>query len=290
MLHLRKANRKKSKIRLALQGPSGAGKTYSALLVAFGLCNDWSRIAVVDTESNSADLYSHLGSFNVLNLSEPFTPEKYIEAIKLCENSGCEVIIIDSISHEWEGLGGILDSHSKIAGNSFVNWAKVTPRHNAFIQAMLQSSCHVLATIRTKHDYVISQKDGKAVPEKIGLKAIQRDNVEFEFTVVFDLDMKNNASATKDRSRLFFGKPEQKLSAETGKQILVWCNEGTDSDQEINDILAKVQAASTVDELIALYKANPIYQQKLLSEFTKRRNDLQTSFTDLKSIENGTIK
>jgi archaellum biogenesis ATPase FlaH len=138
-MELRKSNRSQAKIRIALQGASGTGKTYSSLLVAYGLCKNWSKIAVIDTENQSADLYSHLGDYNVLILQPPFTPERYIQAIDACEKSEMEVIIIDSLSHEWDGSGGILDIHSKMAGNSFTNWSKLTPRHNALIQKILHS-------------------------------------------------------------------------------------------------------------------------------------------------------
>ena len=92
---------------IAIVGPSGSGKTFSALLCAFGLTNDWSKIAVIDTENHSADLYSHLGNYSVLNLSKPFSPERYVEAIDVCEKAGMKVIIIDSITQEWDGQGGI---------------------------------------------------------------------------------------------------------------------------------------------------------------------------------------
>jgi KaiC/GvpD/RAD55 family RecA-like ATPase len=155
-LTLRTAERRQAKIKLGLQGPSGSGKTYSALLLAYGLCNDWSKVAVIDTENHSADLYAHLGQYNVLNLSEPFSPENYIKAIEACEKAMMQVIIIDSISQEWEGNGGIIETHSKMTGNSFTNWNYITPRHNAFVQKILQSQCHVLSTIRCKQDYVLS--------------------------------------------------------------------------------------------------------------------------------------
>ena len=167
-MELRQSSRKKSRIRIGLQGPSGSGKTMSALLIAYGLCPYWNKIAVIDTESNSADLYSHLGPFNVVNLSEPFTPEKYIEAISLCESKGMEVVIVDSASHEWDGAGGILQVHGNMQGNSFINWAKLTPRHNAFVQAILQSKSHVITTTRTKQDYVLQEKNGKQIPKKSG--------------------------------------------------------------------------------------------------------------------------
>jgi adenylylsulfate kinase-like enzyme len=102
-MELRHATRKQTKIKLALQGPAGSGKTYSALLLAFGLTNAWNNIAIIDTENHSADLYAHLGNFNVLSLDKPFCPERYIEAIELCEKAGMEVIILDSITHEWDG-------------------------------------------------------------------------------------------------------------------------------------------------------------------------------------------
>ncbi|MBL7722757.1 MAG: AAA family ATPase [Chitinophagaceae bacterium] len=287
-MELRKASRKKSKIRMGLQGPSGSGKSYSSLLIAYGLCKDWSKIAVIDTESNSADLYSHLGPFNVLNLSQPFTPEKYIDAIRLCEKS-MEVVIIDSVSHEWEGIGGVLSIHAGMSGNSFTNWGKLTPRHNAFIQSILQSGCHVIATIRSKQDYVLNEKNGKLIPEKVGLKGVTRKGLDFELTIVLNLDMKNNASCTKDRTGLFFNETEFKPTIETGKKILAWCNEGLDADKEIKEMLAKIQSAVSVDELISLFKITP-YQDQLLGDFSKRRHQLEASLVNVKSSKNGTAK
>jgi len=206
-MEIRQAERKQAKIKLGIQGPSGSGKTYSALLCAHGLTNDWSNIAVIDTENHSADLYSHLGNYSVLNLSKPFSPERYIEAISVCEKAGMSVIIIDSITQEWDGQGGILDVHSSMTGNSFTNWNRITPRHNAFVQKILQTPTHVIATIRSKQDYVLSEKNGKYVPEKMGLKGITREGFDYEMTLVFDLDIKHNARASKDRTGLFQDKP-----------------------------------------------------------------------------------
>jgi hypothetical protein len=146
-MQLQKASRRRVKIKMALQGPSGSGKTYSALLLAYGLCSDWSKIAVIDK------LYEHLGEFMVLPIAPPFSPEKYIEALELCEKEGMEVIIIDSISHEWEGIGGILEQHSAMVGNSYTNWNKLTPSHNSFVQHILQSPVHIIGTIRAKQEF-----------------------------------------------------------------------------------------------------------------------------------------
>jgi hypothetical protein len=229
MSQLRKATRQKAKIRLGLSAVSGGGKTYSALLIAYGLCGDWNKIAIIDTENNSADLYAHLGEYNVLPLPAPYPPEKYIEAIKDCQNAGMEVIIIDSITHEWDGKGGILDISSNMTGNSFTNWAKLTPRHQAFLDAILQSPCHVLTTVRRKQDYEMSKNaDGKSSVTKAGLKEITREGFEYELTVNLEIDVNHNASASKDRTGLFAGKPSFIPTIETGELIKKWCDSGAE--------------------------------------------------------------
>jgi len=274
-MKLQQAERKRAKIRMALQGPSGSGKTYSALLLAYGLCKDWTKIAVIDTENHSAELYSNMGHYNTVSIAAPFTPEKYNEAIHLCEQSGIEVIIIDSISHEWDGSGGILDIHGNMTGNSFTNWAKLTPRHNSFIQTILQSSAHIIGTIRSKQDFVLSEKNGKMVPEKVGLNGITRDGIDYEFTLLFNLDIKHNASTSKDRTGMFMDAPEFKISSETGKKIYDWCNQPLEiQSSSEKQMLLNIDACKTVDELLALYKQNPQFQQTLLPSFTKKRQML----------------
>ncbi|MFC2118988.1 AAA family ATPase [Bacteroidota bacterium] len=251
-MNLRKAERKQARIKMGLMGPSGSGKTYGALQIAYGLTGDYSKIVVIDTENHSADLYSHLGDYQVIGLGAPFTPERYIEALTLCEESGMEVIIIDSISHEWSEEGGILDTHSSMAGNSFTNWNKITPRHNAFVQSILQSSCHVIATIRSKQDYVISEKNGKMVPEKVGLKGVTRDNMDYEFTLVLNIDIQHNAKASKDRTGLFMDKPEFIITPETGKTISKWCH----FDDNTEGIFNQIEGATTVEELKRIMNEN----------------------------------
>ena len=256
---LQKAKRSKAKIKMAIQGPSGSGKTYSALLLAYGLCGNWDKIAVIDTENHSSDLYADLGDFNVLPLTEPYTPEKYVEAINVCISEGMEVVIMDSISHEWDGIGGILDIHSGMAGNSFTNWSKVTPRHNQFVNAILQASCHIISTIRTKQDYVLADKNGKMVPEKVGLKGVTRDGIDYEFTLVFDIDIKHQATASKDRTGLFMDKPSRILNSNVGQQIKLWCESGDSSDP----LKEEVNKCTTVEQLVNLFKKYPNHQQKL---------------------------
>ena len=268
-MKLQTAQRKRAKIKLALQGPSGSGKTYSSLLIANGLCPNWSKIVVIDTENGSADLYAHLGAYNVLSIPAPFTPEKYIQAIELCEKEGMEVIIIDSVTHEWENL---IDFHSSLQGNSFTNWGKITPRHNAFVQKLLQSQAHLIATIRTKQDYVLNDKNGKMVPEKVGLKSVQRDGLEYEFTLVFDLDMRNNATASKDRTGLFYGKPEIKLGVKTGVTIKDWCERI--EEEESFDISERINDCRSIQELLDLYKQYPQYREARKAEFEQHKRKL----------------
>ena len=267
-MNLRQSSKKQAKIKLALQGCAGSGKTYSALLLAHGLCNDWTKIAVIDSENGSADLYAHLGTYNVLNLSENFTPETYIEAIKVCEDAGIEVIIIDSISQCWDYL---LEYHANLQGNSFTNWQKVTPRINAFMQKILQSRSHVICTMRCKQDYVLSEKNGKMVPEKVGLKAVMRDGIDYEFTIVFDINMKHQAIASKDRTALFVNKPEFIITPATGQAILEWCNEGVSMEM----IKSKINQAKTIEELTSIYHAYPEWNIQLSSDFTTKRVQLQ---------------
>lgn len=258
-MKLQAAERKQAKIKLGIQGPSGSGKTYSSLMVAYGMTKDWSKVAVIDTENHSADLYAHLGNFNVLALDRPYSPERYIEAIEICEQANMQVIVIDSISHEWEGPGGILDTHGAMPGNSFTNWAKVTPRHNDFVQKIIQSPCHILATIRSKQDYVLSEKNGKMVPEKVGLKGVTREGLDYEFTLVFDLDIKHLAVASKDRTNLYMDRPSFQLTADTGSQIKSWCESG----KSVDAVVAMIRQAITVEELRNIIRQYPEYRQTL---------------------------
>jgi len=285
-MQLQTANRKQAKIKMGIQGVSGGGKTMSALLIAYGITQDWDKIAVIDSENKSSHLYAHLGHYKVLNLEPPFTPERYIQAIETCEKAQMEVIILDSISHEWEGNGGILDIHANMAGNSFTNWAKLTPRHNTFVEKMLQSNCHILATIRSKQDYVLSEKNGKQVPEKVGLKGVTREGMDYEFTIVLEIDTKHNAIATKDRTGLFVGKPEFRITFDTGRQIGYWCNEGATA----KDVKLKIESCTDKDELRKLYIDYPQFQNELKPYFIakKAQLDKQELLNEHNYKQNGT--
>lgn len=279
-MQLRKSERKQAKIKIGLQGPSGSGKTMSALLLAKGLVGDYSKIAIIDTENGSADLYSHLGEYNVLLMKQPYSPEKFIQAIEVCEQAGMEAIILDSISHSWEFL---LEYHSSLQGNSFTNWAKITPRQSAFVNKILQSPSHIISNMRVKQDYVLNEKNGKFIPEKVGLKAIQRDGVDYEFTIVFDLDQKHHAVASKDRTGLFSGKPEFQIGSATGEKIKEWCESGTTIEQ----VKMKIKKASSLTELKNLFNTYKSWYEHLEADFSQRKTELEL-FNQQKLTQNGT--
>jgi hypothetical protein len=275
-MQLQKAERKQAVIKLALQGPSGSGKTYSSLLLVYGLVGSWNQIAVIDTENNSSHLYSHLGNFNVLSLSEPFSPERYMEAIEMCVKAGMKAIIIDSISQEWEGPSGILEVHSSMAGNSFTNWNRVTPRHNAFVQKILQSSCHIIATIRSKQDYVLTDKNGKMVPEKVGLKGVTRDGMDYEFTVVLDLDIKHQATASKDRTGLFTNPLPFTITEQTGIKIRTWCQ----GEDLVKRVESQINEAKTVQDLRNILIKYPTLRKDLEPLCINRKAQIESIETD----------
>jgi hypothetical protein len=225
-IEFKRAERQKSKLRLGISGPAGSGKSFSSILMALGIGG---RIAMIDTERGSGDLYCHLGEYDTCTLEPPFTPEKYVEAIKAAEVGGYDIIIIDSLSHAWAGPGGVLDIHGHSSdknGNSWTAWRQVTPRHNDLVDAMLQSRCHIIATMRSKMEHIQTTENGKTVIKKVGMNPIQRDGMEYEFTVFLDLDHNHFASTSKDRTSLFDGqvfKPNQ----ETGSTLAAWLEKGT---------------------------------------------------------------
>lgn len=279
-MQLRKATRKKAKIRLGLSAVSGGGKTYSAILIAKGLTGDLSKVAIIDTENGSADLYAHLGDFNVLPLTPPYAPERYVEAIHACEKAGMEVIIVDSITHEWDGKGGCLEIVDQLGGK-YQDWAKVTPRHQAFLEAILHSPCHIITTVRRKQDYEMTKDNaGKVKVEKGGLREITREGFEYELTVNLELDTNHNATASKDRTGLFMGKPAFVPDEATGVLIARWCEQGEEDFNALkpgSEWYTKVEACATHKDLVELYQknkmevdANPVLQQLIAN----RRNQI----------------
>jgi hypothetical protein len=255
-MQFQKAVRKRVKLRLALSGPSGSGKTHGALLIAKGLGG---RIALIDTERGSASLYTHLVDFDTLELQPPFTPERFNAALKAAADAGYDICIIDSITHEWDGSGGCLEineqiAHAKFKGNTWAAWNETTPRHRSFLDAILQAPMHVIATMRSKTETV--QGDDKKV-KKLGMKAVQREGAEYEFTTVLDLEHeKHYAVASKDRTNLF-AEPHI-ITPDTGQRINAWLESGAIpalSEGEAVDYMANIDAAADVDSLKSAFGA-----------------------------------
>lgn len=272
-MKLQKAQRNQVKLRIGISGPSGYGKTMSSLLLAYGITNDWTKIAVIDTENNSASLYSHLGEFNVVSLNEPFNPERYIEAIKLCENENQEVIIIDSITHEWSGKNGCLQLHEQLGGR-FQDWAKITPRHTAFIDAILQSKAHVITTTRRKIDYSLDiGSNGRTKVVKHGTKEITREGFEYELTVNFELiNDKHLAKASKDRTGMFMDKPEIIITKGVGKKLVEWCNQGL----SVQKAKEEITECKTLEGLRHLYQKYSSLRNELNNTFLNRKKEIKT--------------
>jgi len=251
MIKLRKAERQKSKIRLGLSGASGFGKTYSALKIAKGLVGDWGKIALIDTENGSGDLYSDLGDYNIITLQSPYSPERYIECVKACEDAGMECIIIDSITHEWDGDGGCLDIQTKLGGR-YQDWAKVTPRHNSFVNSLLSSTAHIITTVRRKQDYDMVKEGNRTVVKKVGTKEVTREGFEYELTI--NLEIVNDehlVKSSKDRTGLFMNLPEFIPTEETGELIRNWCESGV----EVITPETRLRESKTLQELASNWDA-----------------------------------
>ncbi len=271
-MQLKKSKRQNVKLRLGISGASGFGKTTSALLLAYGMTQDWSKIALIDTENSSASLYSDLGDFNVLDLQVPYSPERYIQAIEVCEKANMQVVIIDSITQEWQGTGGCLQIHEQLGGR-FQDWAKVTPRHQAFIDKILQSNCHIITTTRRKIDYSLDiGSNGRTQVVKHGTKEITRDGYEYELTLNFELvNEQHLAKASKDRTGLFMNKPEFVITPKIGERLLKWCNTKSISEEEI---MGKINSALSVSELTKVYNEYPSFQQNFKDEFISKKQQL----------------
>jgi len=202
-MKIKKACRKQAKLRIWLSWPSGSWKTYSSLLLASWLTS-WDKIVIIDTENWSADLYSHLWEYRSLTLQEPYTPERYIEAIEVCEND-FDVIIIDSITHEWEGNWGCLEindyiAKSKFKWNTWSAWGLTGKKHQKFLEKIISSKCDIITTVRNKVETAIVWKN----IIKVWTKELTREWYEYELTINFNLLRDwNLATVSKDRTNLF---------------------------------------------------------------------------------------
>lgn len=295
VLQLKKAARRKAYLKMGITAPAGGGKTAGSLLLAFGLMKEkypnlsdekvWEKIAVIDTENGSGELYvnsvianTKIGEYNAITLTAPFNADKYINAIEICENNSIEVVIVDSTTHLWAGEGGLLEKQNTVAtksksGNSYTAWREVTPDHNKFVDKMLQCNMHLIATMRSKMEYV-QEKDehGNSRVRKLGLKPVQREGMEYEFTVFLDIDDNHTAVASKDRTGLLDGKTF-KINPQVGRDLMNWLDSGSD---EAPVVLADNRTLADVKREVAqLVKSNPEKDYKgLIFEKYGNPNDL----------------
>jgi hypothetical protein len=227
----KKAVKSESKLRLAIAGPSGSGKTYTSLTIAKGLAQG-GEIALIDTEHGSASKYADLFPFDVAEMSAPYHPDKYIRAINEAAESGYKVIILDSLTHAWNGTGGLLDIVEQAAArmktaNTYAAWKEATPIQNRLIDAMLGANIHIIATMRSKQEYVLEENDrGYKQVTKKGMAPIQRDGMEYEFDIFLDMDISNRAVVQKSRCPGINGGVFERPNGELSRTLLAWLGSG----------------------------------------------------------------
>lgn len=227
-----KASKAKAKARIAIYGPAGSGKTFTALSLAAGLAPEGTRVAVVDTEHGAASKYADRFDFDTLNLGTPRV-EAYVEAIKAAEDAGYGVIVLDSISHGWQTLLEEVDKSSRASSrkNTWAAWRDHTPRQKRFVEAILQSPCHIVATLRSATEWVQVQdeRSGKNKPERVGLKPEQGKGIEYEFDILLQINTEHIATVEKDRSGKFQDQIIEKPGIAFGRDIAAWLSEGVDA-------------------------------------------------------------
>lgn len=266
MANFELVTRRSSKARIAMTGPSGAGKTLSALYLAYGITGDWKKIALIDTEHERGRFYadrSDLGTeeFLYASLTPPYSAERYIDFV----NSAAEavgkdgVVIVDSFSHAWNNEGGILDYKSEVAKragkNDYTAWDEAGKAQNNLVNTILSADCHMIITLRSKMAYAMEQNDrGKMVPVKLGLAPVQREDTEYEFDIMFQISRDHTATLSKDTT--FLDTFSGIITPELGGQLRDWLSEGKEPPR--CETCGKVILAArgrTAEELAATCKA-----------------------------------
>jgi hypothetical protein len=230
MSGFKKATKAAAKLRLGLIGPAGSGKTMTALRIAAGLGGP---VAVIDTERGSASLYAGERGldFDVIEL-DTYGVERFIDAIKAAADGGYATLVIDSLSHAWSGKGGILEfvdnaGKRNQGGGNFGAWRDATPRHNSLVDAILGAPLHVICTLRSKVEYVVENVGGRNQVRKVGLQPVQRDGLEYEFTVVGDVTQDHDLVVTKTRAAFLKDAVIREAGEDLGKQLAAWLSDGT---------------------------------------------------------------
>src|SRR6266567_33229 len=243
---IEEATKSQSKLRCAIYGPSGAGKTFTALAIAHGMSD---RILLIDTEHKSASKYANrkeepIFKFQTIDLRVP-TIDNYIATIKMATQAKYSVLIIDSLSHAWQA---ILDevavlTKSKFKGNSWSAWSEGTPMQKRLIEAILDFDGHIICTIRAKTDWLTEQgNSGKTKPVRVGLAPEQGKGIEYEFDLLMEISVDHVGEVIKDRTGRFQDKLFTKLGIAFGKELIDWLNEGTPIQTPISAPVIKATA------------------------------------------------
>ena len=252
----RSATKEQAKARIALTGPTGSGKTYTALVIGTRLAD---RVALIDTEHGSASKYADEFTFDTLQLAT-FEPAALVDALAVAAHEAYEGVIVDSLSHFWSGTGGMLEQVDNAArragaGNSFAGWKEVRPMERAMIEALLAYPGHIIVTMRTKTDYVVETDErGRKVPRKVGLKPEQREGIEYEFDIVGDLDYENVLVISKSRAKSLSGLVIRKPGVEFADSVLAWLNAGKPVPGVFDYLAAATAPDATYEQLRALYE------------------------------------
>lgn len=226
-----KATKAEAKARIAVTGPSGSGKTYSSLLWAEVLA-EGGKIAVIDTERDSAKLYADRFAFDALSMSAPYHPDRLVEALKVAQEEGYACVVIDSLTHFWNGQGGILEIVDQAGaankGNNFSGWKVATPIQQRMVDAILAFDGHIITTIRAKTEWSLERNEnGKIAPRKVGLAPQQRDGIEYEYTLFLEMDTEHRTVIGKTRCDLLADKVFAANNAVEGANtFLNWLKSG----------------------------------------------------------------
>lgn len=270
--------------------PSGGGKSFSALRVAKGMSKaleektgEECRIAYIGTENSRDTYYADEFDYDLLQIKNDYKPENYLDALDEAIDAGYKICIVDSLSHEWGGKGGCLEIHSKMAGNSYTNWGKVTPRHEKFMDKLLESDIHIVATVRGKDKYVLTEEGGKQVPKKVGLGYQQRDDLEYLFTTAFTLEQDTHLfTAVKDNTHLFEDR-NAVISEKDGAAIIEWCSGG--------DVKAKKEALKKAkDDAVAKIKMNEEKEAEELAKEAAKKKASQKKDNSLDGLKSQIVE
>jgi hypothetical protein len=276
MALFQRANKASQRLRLALIGPSGSGKTYTALSIASHL---GSKIAVIDTERGSSELYSDVFNFDVLKLSS-FSPDRYIEGLNAAADAGYDVLVIDSLSHAWMGKDGVLEFKDRVGGD-FNAWRKATPLHNKLVDAILDSPLHTIITMRSKVEYVMEEYEDngrkKTRPRKIGMQPVQREGLDYEMTITADLDLNNNLAIDKTRCSAIKGKVYHQAGADFVADVKTWLESGDPIPELRQQLRATYKAARDRGAEVPALTADDVNQMSA--------DDLRTKIKELGKLK-----